>query len=137
MKFVESAHPLPYLILRNTIQEDLGTLYFYENIVVWEANSKTKVSYISGFSILVKAINYLQPKPWVLISNRKNDYEVDSSGFQYVALAPYLIGAAIVSKKYTQSDADTLGRGYLGKPLHIYSTLENAYEWANALLKMS
>ena len=81
--------------------------------------------------------NYLQPKPWVLISNRKNDYEVDSSGFQYVALAPYLIGAAIVSKKYTKSDAHTLGRGYLGKPLHIYSTLENAYEWANALLKKS
>ena len=56
--------------LKKKTETDIGMIYFYNGIVIFEAKEGVVLSYKTGFSILLKGLNYLGTKPWVYISNR-------------------------------------------------------------------
>jgi len=114
--------------------DDLATVYFYEHVVISEVNPGKKANYKTGFHLLVKGVNAIQFKPWVYISNRIHNYEVDPKSFSYLKLAPYIKGAAIVSKIHADEDRELLGMNEFQKPFRVFKNLESAYLWAMELV---
>ena len=80
-----SPHKLPEdIVLKNVLETDIGTVFFYGNIVVFEAKEGIVLSYKNGFSILLKGLKILGAKPWVYISNRVNSYSIKPIDYKYL-----------------------------------------------------
>ena len=134
MKF-PTEHNLPdHIKLTNVIENDIANVYFYENLVVVEVTEGMNISIKNGFSLLLNVLSILRTKNWVYISNRVNSYSVDPNDYKYLNKIPTLQGIAIVDNKESGKASAYLEQSFSKKPLKIYNSMTDAFEWANTIL---
>ena len=97
-----------------------------EGVNVAEAQNKILIDIIGNFYI---------DKPFVYITNRINSYSVDPHIYPVTAKVKNLVGFAVVSKEYKAKVNAKIEQMFFNKPFEIFSTLEEAQDWANDLVK--
>ena len=134
MKF-PTQHNLPdHIKPTSVIENDIANVYFYENLVVVEVSEGMNISIKNGFSLLLNVLSILRTKKWVYISNRINSNSVDPNDYAYMNKIPTLQAIAIVDKKESGKASAYLEQSFSKKPLKIYDSMIEAFEWANTIL---
>jgi hypothetical protein len=120
--------------LKHVLKTDIVTIYFYEGIVVVEAEEGVTLSYKTGFSILVSGLKYLGNRPFVYITNRVNSYSVNPNDYIYLEKIPTLKGLGIVTPNEIGMQNAELELNFFKKPMEIFSSLSEAYQWGMEVL---
>jgi hypothetical protein len=130
-----SPHNLPAdFQLKKTLDTDIGMVYFYDNIVVFEAKEGIIMSYKTGFSILLKGLNYLGPKRWVLISNRVHSYSIKPMDYKYLNKVPTLRAVGVVNYSEVGHSNAQLEAKFCKKPFQMFDDLTEAVIWSKGYL---
>ncbi|QLG45128.1 SpoIIAA family protein [Costertonia aggregata] len=116
---------------------DIGRFRFYENITVGEIKEGVHVTFESAVLPLQIAEQiYGDHKPVVYISNRINSYSIDPIGYyEAIKLFPNLKAFAIVSNKRHRKMLASLEKLFMRKPIRVFDTVDEAFEWAAQLLE--
>lgn len=131
-----SHHNFPTdVVLKEFISVDLGTIYFYENIVVSEMNEGVSVTFTTGASLLVKCLKIVGLKPFVVISNRINSYSLNPNDYIHLSKIPNLKGICIVADREEARENAKLEAIFFKKPFAIFETMESAYSWSQNLMQ--
>ncbi|MDT0556605.1 hypothetical protein [Patiriisocius hiemis] len=123
------------VVLKEFISADLGTIYFYDNIVVTEMNEGVSVSFKTGASLLSKCLKIVELKPFVIISNRINSYSLNPNDYKYLSKIPSLKGICIVADREEARENAKLEAIFFKKPIAIFETMEMAYSWSQNILQ--
>ncbi len=110
------------LLATRVLDTELGTIYFYDNVIVMEGKESVTFSIRTGIFTLLKIVKIVGTKPVVYISNRINSYSVDPNDYKYLEMIPNLKGIAIVS--YNEFAGKTAEMEKHLKPSGILSTLK-------------
>src|SRR5690606_7104925 len=130
-----SPHNLPAdFQLKKTLDTDIGMVYFYDNIVVFEAKEGIIMSYKTGFSILLKGLNYLGPKRWVLISNRVHSYSIKPMDYKYLNKVPTLRAVGVVNYSEVGHSNAQLEAKFCKNPFQMLDDLTEAVIWSKGYL---
>lgn len=128
-------HNLPQdFQLKKSIETDIGMLYFYNGIVIIEANEGITLSYKTGFSILIKGLNYLGTKPWVYISNRIHSYSIKPMDYKYLNKVPTLKAVGVVNYREIGHLNAELESKFCKKPFKVFDNLHEAAIWGKEVL---
>ncbi|WP_310991767.1 hypothetical protein [Aequorivita marina] len=130
-----SKHKLPAEFqLSDVIETEIGTVYIYDNILIFEANEGIVLSYKTGFSILLKSLRILKTKPWIYISNRVNSYSFNTMDLKYLNHVPTLKAIAVVNhSEYSKMNAE-LEDKFISKPFKTFYNVYDAADWGKAYL---
>lgn len=120
--------------LKKKLQTELGTLYFFDSLLIIQINSGVTLSYKTGGSLLIKALSIIGLKPIVLISNRVNSYSVDPNDYKHLQKVPMLKGIAIVYHNETSKKNAELEKNFFHKPFKGFSSMEDAVQWSKSIL---
>lgn len=120
--------------LQEVLETELGTIYFYDNIVMMEAKEDVVLSLKTGIFILLKVISMVGTKPVVYISNRINSYAVAPTDYKYLELIPNLKGIAIVNYLEHLQESTELEKRFFKKPFEAFDNLHDAKVWAYQML---
>lgn len=130
-----SPHNLPEEApLLDILKTKIGTVYFYENFVIVEANEGALLSYSTSFQILLKGLQIMKNRPLVYIANRINSYSVNPTDFKYLEEVPTLKGIALVHHTEESKVNASYESTFFNKPIESFDSLEDAYYWAQDLL---
>ena len=130
-----SPHNLPEKIpLLDILKSKVATVYFYENVVIVEANEGAIVSYKSSFEMLVKGIQIMKTRPLVYIANRIHSYSVNPTDFKYLEAVPTLKAIAVVNYTEESKVNASYEAKFFNKPIESFESLEDAYYWAKNIL---
>lgn len=133
---IKDAPKISAELLINDIEEtEIGTIYFYDQIVVLEARKDVVPSIKNGLLILLKVLKTVGTKSVVYISNRINDYSADPNDYRFLNLIPNLRGIVIV--RYTSKGIASAQNEnkFFRKPFYIVSNMEDAKQCATAILE--
>jgi hypothetical protein len=131
-----SPHNLPEEVpLLDILKTKIATVYFYNNLVIVEANEGAVVSYKSSFEMLLKGIQIMKTRPVVYIANRIHSYSVNPTDFKYLEAIPTLKGIAVVHNTEESKVNASYESNFFNKPIQSFGSLEDAYYWAQNLLK--
>jgi hypothetical protein len=120
--------------LKSKLETDIGVVYFYGNIVVFEANEGVTLSYKTGFSVLLKGLTIVGTKPFVYISNRTNSYSIKPMDYKYLNKVPTLKCVGIVTYSEVGHSNAELESNFCKKPLRIFDNLTEAVIWGKGFL---
>ena len=124
------------LVLKNVLDTELGTIQFYDNLIVMEAKEDVVISLKTGMFILLKVISIVGTKPVVYISNRVNSYAVVPTDYKYLEMIPNLRGIAVVSySPYTKESVELESR-FFNKPFTVFDNMNDAKNWSRELLNL-
>ncbi len=130
-----SPHKLPpEFQIKKIMETDIGMVYFYNTIVVFEANEGVTLSYKTGFSILVKCLALIGTKPCVYISNRVNSYSIKPMDYKYLNKVPTLKCCGIVTYSEVGHSNAELESKFCKKPFRIFGNLTEAVLWGKGFL---
>lgn len=130
-----SPHKLPAEFrLKKTLETDVGMVYFYDNIVIFEANEGVIMSYKTGFSILLNGLNYLGTKPWVYVSNRVHSYSIKPMDYKYLNNVPTLRAVGVVNYSELGHSNAELEAKFCKKPFQMFDNLTDAFIWGKGYL---
>ena len=124
----------PGLQLKKKLETDIGMVYFYNGIVIFEAKEGVVLSYKTGFSILLKGLNYLGTKPWVYISNRVHSYSIKPMDYKYLNKVPTLRAVGVVNYNEVGHTNAELAAKFCKKPFQMFANLLEAAIWGKAYL---
>ncbi|HPE82701.1 MAG: hypothetical protein KDC94_01425 [Aequorivita sp.] len=128
-------HNLPQgFQLKKKLETDIGMVYFYNGIVIFEAKEGVVLSYKTGFSILLKGLNYLGAKPWVYISNRVHSYSVKPMDYKYLNTVPTLRAVGVVNYNEMGHTNAELEAKFCKKPFQMFDNLTEAAIWGKGYL---
>lgn len=129
----------PHNLLKNDTLLDilntkLATIYFYKNIVVFEAKEGVTISYETSLPMLLKGLQVMKNRPLVYIANRIHSYSVNPTDFKYLESIPTLLGVGVVN--YTEESKVNFNyeRNFFKKPFRSFNSMEEAHQWAQTLL---
>ncbi|OAD91343.1 hypothetical protein A7A78_12345 [Aequorivita soesokkakensis] len=120
--------------LKSKLETDIGVVYFYGNIVVFEANEGVTLSYKTGFSVLLKGLTIVGTKPFVYISNRTNSYSIKPMDYKYLNKVPTLKCVGIVTYSEVGHSNAELESNFCKKPFRIFENLTEAVIWGKGFL---
>ncbi|MEH6763245.1 MAG: hypothetical protein V7655_02000 [Aequorivita antarctica] len=120
--------------LKKKLETEIGMVYFYNNIVVFEAKEGIIMSYKTGFSILLKGLSFLGTKPWVLISNRVNSYSIKPMDYKYLNKVPTLRAVGVVNYHELGHSNAELEAKFCKKPFQMFDNLTEAVVWGKGYL---
>lgn len=120
--------------LKKKTETDIGMIYFYNGIVIFEAKEGVVLSYKTGFSILLKGLNYLGTKPWVYISNRVHSYSIKPMDYKYLNKVPTLRAVGVVNYSEVGHTNAELEAKFCKKPFHMFNNLTEAAIWGKGYL---
>lgn len=130
-----SPHKLPSEFrLKRILDTDIGKIYFYGNILVFEGIEGITLSYKSGFSVLLRCLAILGNQRWVYISDRKNSYATKPIDFKYLNNIPTLKAIGVVSYSELGLLNGGLESKFCAKPYEIFTDFEEAMIWAKTYL---
>lgn len=116
---------------------EIGHLMLYPNIVVGEIKEGMHIAY-ENFNIAsqILAEEYKGTRPFIYISNRTNSYSMDPVAYKdLLALVPNLKGFAVVAKSKRRRMMSNLERIFIKKPMRVFETMDEAFEWSFKLLE--
>lgn len=112
------------------VQLDFGKIIFEKNYVISEINSGIDLE-VSEVDELIKVIqDEFGENPYVLISNRINDYSLNPSESRRVANETPLKAAAFVLKRQFSFNSFQSERIFYKVPTQAFNNIEDAIEWA-------
>lgn len=114
---------------------DFCTIEYYDNIMVCTIHEGEYIDIEKSNAIAINSDEYFTGKPFVYISNRKYSYAVDPSIYKYTSATEHLIGFAVVSKIPFSINSAKLEKHFIHKPFEIFSSVEDALNWSNEILK--
>ena len=119
------------------LETKLATVYFYKNIVVFEAKEGATISYETSLPMLLKGLQIMKNRPLVYIANRVHSYSVNPTDFKYLEAVPTIKGFAFVNyTEETRVNSKYEGT-FFKKPFQSFDTLEEAYRWTQSLLQLA
>jgi len=118
----------------HVLETNLITIYYYNDIVIAEAQEGVTLSYETAFSILVKGLQYTFTKPFVYVSNRINSYSVNPNDYIYLEKIPTLKGIAIIASSELSKKNAELELKFFNKPMVIFNTVPEGFQWGKELL---
>lgn len=130
-----SHHKIPTEFrLTGKLKTDYGIYFFYDNIVVMEANEGILLSYSEEVSVLLNILKILDKKHWCFLANRVNSYATQPIEYRYLEKIPTLKALAVVCySEAAQSNAAIESR-FFHKPYKVFDNLEDAFLWAKTIL---
>lgn len=130
-----SPHKLPAdFKIKKILETDIGVVYFYGNIVVFEADEGVTLSYKTGFSLLLKGLTIIGGKPFVYISNRTNSYSIKPMDYKYINKVPTMKSFGIVTYSEVGRSNAELESNFCKKPFRIFDNLTEAVIWGKGFL---
>ncbi|MAY22925.1 MAG: hypothetical protein CMC74_09110 [Flavobacteriaceae bacterium] len=120
--------------LDHVYETEILKAYIYGRIVVVEAHEGVTISYKTAFSILLAGLRLIGSRKWVYISNRIHSYSLNPNDYKYLEKVPTLKGMAVVSPEHDKLKSALVERNFFKKPYETFTTLEDAFQWAEAFL---
>jgi flavin-dependent dehydrogenase len=116
---------------------EIGRMTFYPNIIVGEVGEGMHITFESAtIAAQVIAQTYKGTIPFVYISNRVNSYSMDPVAYKELfSLVPNLLGFAVVSESKRRRMLSNLERMFVKKPMRVFSSMDEAFDWAHKLLE--
>lgn len=121
--------------VKEVLDTEIGTIYFFDNILVMEAKEDVLISIKTGLSILLDVVKRVGLKSVVYISNRVNSYSVDPNDYKFLNMIPNLKGVAIVSYSEVNKQTADLEKSFIKKPCKTFDNLSEAKLWALEVLE--
>ncbi|TYC10118.1 hypothetical protein ES677_12160 [Bizionia gelidisalsuginis] len=108
-------------------------LTFYEYYVV--SIIKEGIVLTSDLSLKITAVilNFYQDKPFVYITDRKNNYSVDPLIYKRTSQATNLLAFCIVTQNHFNESNVEIERLFLKKPLKVLTSVVEAKNWATLI----
>ncbi|MCA0133223.1 hypothetical protein [Winogradskyella alexanderae] len=122
--------------MRESLTLDFCNVSIYDNYMVVVINEGVTVLLKHNNILAELAKDYFENKPFVYITHRLNSYSVDPNIYIETSKIDNLRGFAVVSKDYKARSNAEVEKMFLSKPFGIFSELEEAYEWANKMVKI-
>ncbi len=126
----------PTETLIGTLELDIGTTRFYQNLVISEMKEGAVVNFDNCLPIFTKALEYYTlDTPVVYISNRINSYSFDPTlHLEAKAIFTNLRGYGVVVYNDMNYKIALLEQQFMDCPVNIFSSFEEACEWAQDIL---
>lgn len=109
------------------------SLEIYDHSIVGTINEGVNLCVDKSAQIIELAINHFQSTPFVYIANRKHSYSVDPIIYKYNSEIETLSGFAIVTGNIHPNTVD-IEKIFCNKPMEVFSSLEEAMDWAKQIL---
>ncbi len=114
---------------------DFCTLRFYSNYMIAEINEEHLTPNKNQVLIDSAKTHYVN-NPFVYITYRKYSYSVDPVVFIKTSKISNLLGIAVVTATPASKSGNTkIEKLFYNKPYEIFSTLDDAIEWAQQILE--
>ena len=120
--------------MKKSLNLDFCKLTFYDSYVVVIINEGINIDKEINKILFDVISQFYNNKSFVYISHRINSYSVDPHIYSKTSLVKNLAGFAVVSKDYKSKVNAKIEQMFFSKPLEIFETLEDAYNWANELV---
>ena len=115
---------------------DFCILKFYENYVISIINKDVQLTVEMSNQMSEIALNYYKEKPFVYITHRIHNYDVDPNVLIEISKMKTLAGFVVVSDEKPSIKIALFEKIFLDKPFQIFNHLEDAILWANNALSM-
>jgi len=116
---------------------EIGKLTLYPNIIVGEVADGVHLTFENAtVAAQIMAQEYKDTTPFVYISNRVNSFSMDPVAYKDLfSVVPNIQGMAIVAKSKKRRMLSNLERIFIKKPMRVFSSMDEALDWSNKLLK--
>ena len=117
-----------------TLKYDFCLVPLYENYLIAHINEGFHVLSEHNKVLLELAQSYYKNRSFVYITERINSYSVDPQIYFQTSKIQNLVGIAVVSKKYMAKSNADVEKMFFSKPFETFKDIEEAKDWANALV---
>ena len=112
-----------------------GQMTIYNNYVVTVMKEGITVTPNYNDDLIDVTQTYFLNKPFVYITHRVNSYAVDPKIYFETSKIENLKGFAVVSQDYKKKENAQIEKLFFKKPFETFTTLEEAFAWADQLVK--
>ena len=120
--------------MKETLTFDFGDMTIYDNYLVVVMKEGVHIE-IEHNNVLVEVANaYFADKPFIYITHRVNSYSVDPKIYHETTKIENLKGFAVVSNNYQAKVNAQIEQMFFSKPFEIFTSLEDAFKWAEGHL---
>ena len=117
-------------LIIKTVDLDYTTLDFHENFVESKMKEGTIFSLEQIDNLIAVCTEYFKDRPYVYISRRINNYNVNPTIYLQLVKAANLKGIAIVSDKASSLNMAQFEKQFSKVPFEIFLELKDAIDWA-------
>lgn len=121
--------------MKESLAFDFCDMTIYDRYVVVVMKEGVNITPEHNNVLVDVTKNYYLKKSFVYITHRINSYSVDPKIYLETAKIENLKGFAVVSKKYKAKVNAHIEKMFFNKPYEIFTNLDDAFNWADNLLK--
>jgi hypothetical protein len=121
--------------MKEILNFDFCDMSIYENYLVVVIKAGVDITPAHNNVLLKVTKNHFSDKPFVYITHRINSYSVDPKIYFETSKIENLKGFAVVSSNYKAKINAQIEQMFFNKPFEIFTKLEDAFTWANTLIK--
>lgn len=121
---------------KKTLDLDFSYLEFYDNYVISQLNEEI-IFDVNKLHILVDTCNeFFGDKPYVYISKRVHNYNVNPTIYLKLDDVKNLCGIAIVSQRSSSLNMANFEKNFARVPFEVFLDLQDARSWAEEKVKI-
>jgi len=118
-------------LLTHTIKSKAANVYIYNKcLAVVEVHEGVTLSYLTGASLLIRALFIFKNRKWAYISNRINSYSVVPTDYDHLHKIGSLKVLSIVRNPQEVNKALPIESIFCRKPLKLFNELDEALDWS-------
>jgi hypothetical protein len=121
--------------MRKILNFKFGQITIFNNYVVTVMKEGINVTPDYNKALIEITDTYFKTTPFVYITHRINSYSVDPKIYFETSKIENLKGFAVVSNDYKAKVNAQIEKLFFNKPFETFATLEEAYKWADNLIK--
>ena len=121
--------------MEHTVNLPIGTFNIYDNYLVATMNEGSTVTKDSNKILEDLVEKYYPKKKFIYITHRVNSYAVDPAVYSKTSKIKNLAGFAVVANSRLALSNAEIEKLFLKKPFEIFRNLNDAINWAHAILK--
>lgn len=118
-----------------TVELDFTSLKFYECFVVSTMHEGIVFNKELCQKMIDACLDNFSDKPFIYIANRKNDYNVDPTIYLRLGSISNFRGIAIVDKVKSSTNLPQFEKKFTNYPFEVFSELQEAFNWAEDIIK--
>ncbi|WP_299126889.1 hypothetical protein [uncultured Winogradskyella sp.] len=120
--------------MKDFLTFDFCDMTIYDKYVVVVIKEGINITPEHNMILVNVTDKYFANKPFVYITHRVNSYSVDPKIYFETAKIENLKGFAVVSENHQAKVNAQIEKLFFNKPFEIFSSLEQAFKWAVALV---
>lgn len=121
--------------MKEVLNFDFCKISVYNNYIVVVINEGVNITPSHNSTLIKVTEAHFSDKPYVYITHRINSYSVDPQIYYETSKIENLKGFAVVSSNYQAKVNAQIEQMFFTKPFEIFATLEEAFTWADVLVK--